>query len=475
MFGILGKIGQATASMVKKGVKFATSDGKSQKVSEKKKNSFLSKHKGKLIIGGAIAVPLLGLLILVMGISPAKPAEPPLVCNTEQNSTAPSGGDGTGEWTQDGTGANKVAKTVWDYWNKKGYSAAAIAGVMGNVYAESGFNPTVAQGGGSMLKDTPEGGGGGLYQFTPYSKFAAIGDKKLEDVGAQNEFVWSSEANGFKGYATITSIGDATQEWFTRYERGAVATAHMEKRTAAAEQAYKMWGSSASKTGSESVIDQSNSNASTNSSNSSASAANQCQTNQSADGNIAKVFDDKLQGLLLNAGLDDPNHMGIGTGSGVHGPGSHDGWDMDPIGDGAGVTSPAIYAITGGKIEGVGRGDNGGLLFVNVKMQNGNFVQYQEFKQGSIPGDIQKGKEIKSGTKVGEIGDAGSTGGIHSGRYVHITYSGKDTPVNAQGGIESWGATKNTLSLGELLGISADRWVHAPQSYKWSDMKSLSK
>ena len=472
------KITEIVSSMTRKVTSKITHSSNKKESDKKKRKSWFR----KLPLG--IKVGIIGTIIVLLGVfyvttlisnGPEKTTTPN-VCSVDQASTDNANDTAiTGDWTKDGTPTNKVAKEIWDFWNKKGYSAAAIAGVVGNVYAESGFVPNKAQGGGSMLKDTPVGGGGGLYQFTPYTKYAKIGDSKWNDVSSQNNFVWDSEAKGFKGYATTTSVNDATQKWFSLYERGAVATAHMEVRNAAAEAAYKMWGSTASQTGSDSVIDQGNDTADANTSDTSATAANDCQTqDNTVDGAIAKPFDDKLKGITLNAGLDDPNHIGIGNTVGVHGPGAHDGWDIDPLGDPSGSSSPAIYAIAGGTIEGLGRGDDGALLFVNIKLTNGNYLQYQEFKAGSIPDSLQKGQTIKAGTKIGEIGDAGSSGGIHSGKYVHIGYSDKTTPVNGHGGIEQWGASKHTLGVAALLGIKDDKWVAAPKTYTWSDMTALS-
>lgn len=430
----------------------------------------------KLAILGAVGLVVLLFIVILASTNNNNTAPQPVVCSVDQSATDNANStDVGGDWIQDGTSANKSAKQIWDYWNKKGYSAAAIAGVLGNVYAESGFVPDKAQGGGSMMKDTPDGGGGGLYQFTPYTRFAKIGDSKWNDVSAQNDYVWDSEAKSFVGYATITNVKDATSKWFSLFERGAVGTAHMDRREAAAEQAYKMWGSTASQTGSESVIDQGNNTANSNNSDSSAASANACQTqNNTVDGSIAKPFADNMKGLTLNAGLDDPNHTGIGNTTGVHGPGAHDGWDVDPLGDPSGSTSPAIYAIAGGKIVGIGRGTDGNLLFINIQLSNGNYLQYQEFKADSIPSDLQKGQSIKAGTKIGEIGDAGSSGGIHSGKYVHITYSDKSTPVNGHGGIEQWGSSTHTLGIAELLGIKTDKWVAASKTYTWKDMTALS-
>lgn len=433
----------------------------------------------KLMIIGLFGILLSVLLVVVMFNSSTGPVDTlPKVCDVSQTSTNNANDSNvTGDWTKEGTSANKVAKEIWDFWNSKGYSAAAIAGVLGNVETESGFVPDRAQGGGSMSNTTPQGGGGGLYQFTPYTKFAEIGDAKWNDVEAQNTFVWNSEANSFRGYATMTNVSEAAQKWFKLYERGDPSVAHMERRQAAAQKAYEMWGSTASQTGSESVIGQTGSASNATLSDASAKEANDCQTQDGAfDGTIARIFDEKYQGLVLNAGLDDQNHIFINSyngGPGVHGPGAHDGWDINAIGDPGGNDSENIYAVAGGKIVGLNRGANGGLLAVVIQLENKNYLQYQEFKTGSIPSDLQKGQNIKAGTKIGEIGSAEGTGGVHMGKYVHVSYYSKDAKLSATDSVTHYGSTKDTLSLGELLGIKADKWVNASQRYTWADMTAI--
>lgn len=434
----------------------------------------------KLMIIGLFGILLSVLFIVLMFNSSTGPVvTPPKVCDVSQTATNNANDSNvTGDWTKEGTATNKVAKEIWDFWNKKGYSAAAIAGVLGNVDVESdGFVPDRAQGGGSMMKDNPVGGGGGLYQFTSYKKFAEIGDAKWNDVEAQNTFVWNSEAHSFRGYATMTNVAEAAQKWFDLYERGDPSAAHMERRQASAQKAYEMWGSTASSTGSESVIGQTGSASNATLSDASAKQANDCQTqNGTFDGTIARIFDEKYQGLVLNAGLDDENHIFINSyngGPGVHGPGAHDGWDINAIGDPGGNDSENIYAVAGGKIVGLNRGANGGLLAVVIQLENKNYLQYQEFKTGSIPSDLQKGQNIKAGTKIGEIGSAEGTGGVHMGKYVHVSYYSKDAKISATDSVTHYGSTKDTLSLGELLGIKADKWVNASQRYTWADMTAI--
>lgn len=410
------------------------------------------------------------------------------VCATGGASDAGADGDTSGvggDWTKEGTKAYKNAQEIFNFWvQKHHFTTAAAAGVVGNVYVESAssFAPDVGQGstnssGGfhSMLKEGPTSGtGGGLYQFTPYTKYAPLGDDKWKSVQKENEFVWNSELKNYHAdLESETDVSKATANWQRKYERPANPNDIQPNRIAAAKKAYTMFadksgGSNDSSSSDDSVINQGSDNSST----SDLSSANACgQSTDTASGERGKIFDSKQNGITLNAGLDDPNHMGIGTGSGVHGPGSHDGWDIDPLATPSGAGDPAIYSVTDGKIKEIGRGTSGGLLFILIQAPDGSYVQYQEFGYNSIPSNLQKGQSIKAGTKIGTIGDAGASGGIHSGRYLHITYADKDTPVNAGAGIASWGATKHTKSPGELFGITADKWVHASKQYKWSDMK----
>lgn len=175
-------------------------------------------------------------------------------------------GGKAGKWTEDGTKANKIAQDMWDYWEDKGFSGAAIAGVMGNVAQEGGFDiPDRAEGhyGGDSKKDgiskgnTPETmdhyptgesgekeGGAGHYQFTPFSKFASEGDSKWESTEKQSDFVWSSEvkdAGWLDDYIELDSVDEAVDMWFSKYERGMELDSEKIK---SAKKAYKTFGGS---------------------------------------------------------------------------------------------------------------------------------------------------------------------------------------------------------------------------------------
>lgn len=150
-----------------------------------------------------------------------------------------------GIWTVDGTPANDTAWEMWNYWKDKGFGGPAISGVMGNVAHEGGFDiPDRAEGhyGGDSetngiaygnipftMSHYPIGktgnreGGAGHYQFTPYSKFAPAGDDRWLSTEAQSDYVWTSEvghASWLHDYIELSSVEQAVEDWFYKYERG---------------------------------------------------------------------------------------------------------------------------------------------------------------------------------------------------------------------------------------------------------------
>lgn len=167
--------------------------------------------------------------------------------DTEAPIAGSSGGSEYGDfWKRKGTKAHEIAQNLWNYWKNKGFGGPAIAGVMGNVAHEGNFDiPDRAEGhyGGDQKSDGisegnvpatgagyPTGksgqveGGAGHYQFTPYSKFAPIGDDKWKSTEKQSDFVWSSEvghATWLEEYINLTSVEEAVGMWFYKYERGA--------------------------------------------------------------------------------------------------------------------------------------------------------------------------------------------------------------------------------------------------------------
>jgi GH25 family lysozyme M1 (1,4-beta-N-acetylmuramidase) len=110
---------------------------------------------------------------------------------------------------------NSVKEQVWNALAGYGYSAAAIAGIMGNIEQESGFDPGVYS----------QDGGGGLVQWTPWgSKIGAYsqevkGDNLAwrNDVGLQMEYLHKTMTNSGRNdtiYSDWVELGGMTYDEF---------------------------------------------------------------------------------------------------------------------------------------------------------------------------------------------------------------------------------------------------------------------
>lgn len=100
--------------------------------------------------------------------------------DSSSSSSKPSGV--TGDWLTPGTDAYKVAQKLFDAFTKDhGTSGAFATGVISDIYGESHLIPDIAEGMqrfGMNSKTPPagmaswdQGGGGGMFQFTPYTKY----------------------------------------------------------------------------------------------------------------------------------------------------------------------------------------------------------------------------------------------------------------------------------------------------------------
>lgn len=162
-----------------------------------------------------------------------------------------------GDWTKKGTWGYKAAKTIFDYFVSKGFSGAAAAGVVGNAYAESNFNPTISAGNGD--------GGWGVFQFTPPSTHLPHFDwRHHHTVKDQCEAIWTdyqganTPAGGLKHapfikkYANETSPTKAARDFCINVEEGNLAatsayygqTIRGHVRDDAAKTAYELFGGS---------------------------------------------------------------------------------------------------------------------------------------------------------------------------------------------------------------------------------------
>ena len=150
-----------------------------------------------------------------------------------------------------GKGAD-VPETVWNFLASKGVVSVAIAGIMGNMWAESRYNPSANQ-----LDNEPNmnpyKAGVGLCQWTETRKdtlnsVAAGMGTTWTDVNAQLTHLWNEIGPGgyyhehLQAMCKMSDVAQATQYWFSNFEVGNPAYAHMDERIAAAQEAFQKQG-----------------------------------------------------------------------------------------------------------------------------------------------------------------------------------------------------------------------------------------
>ena len=141
-----------------------------------------------------------------------------------------------------------TAKVIWDFLTGKGLNAFAVAGIMGNLNAESALNPknlqqtyekklgytdasyTEAVDNGTYGNFVKDSAGYGLAQWTYWSRKQALLEyaqsvkKSIGDLGMQLEFMWK-ELQGYKAVMAVlksaTSVKQASDIILTGYEKPA--------------------------------------------------------------------------------------------------------------------------------------------------------------------------------------------------------------------------------------------------------------
>lgn len=139
---------------------------------------------------------------------------------------------------------------IWNYLKSKGLNDYGIAGMMGNLFAESGLKPTNLQqtyekslghSDDSYTKAVDDGtytnfvkdkAGYGLAQWTYWSRkqnllqFAKAEGKSIGDLEMQLDFLWKELSEGYKSILntlkTATSVRQASDAVLVSYERPAV-------------------------------------------------------------------------------------------------------------------------------------------------------------------------------------------------------------------------------------------------------------
>lgn len=160
---------------------------------------------------------------------------------------------------------SSTERTIWNYFCCKGFSPAGVAGLMGNLYAESGLNPinlqntyekrlgltdaeyTAAVDSGSYSNFVRDSAGYGLAQWTYWSRkeamlnYARKTGASIGDLMMQLDFMFQE----LKGYVavfqvlrTARTVKEASDIVLTKYERPANMSNAVKVKRAGFGQAY---------------------------------------------------------------------------------------------------------------------------------------------------------------------------------------------------------------------------------------------
>lgn len=155
---------------------------------------------------------------------------------------------------------------TWKYLKSKGLNDYGAAGLMGNLYAESGLNPknlqnsyekklgytdaqyTAAVDNGKYKNFVKDSAGYGLAQWTYWSRKQALIDfcktagTSIGDLDMQLNFLWKELSDGYRGVINVlmnaTSVIEASNTVLLQFERPADQSASVQLKRAEYGQAY---------------------------------------------------------------------------------------------------------------------------------------------------------------------------------------------------------------------------------------------
>ncbi|WP_181399548.1 M23 family metallopeptidase [Apilactobacillus timberlakei] len=333
-----------------------------------------------------------------------------------------------GSWQTKGTKPYNVAKMTYQQARTYHFTPASAAGVVGSVIQEGGKygNADQAQGyygsddktnGLAYGNDTADASGnklgGGIFQISPYTKFANLNDKKWLSIAEQFKKVFGGKipgALGSKPFSAISGMGkrsDVSQaaDDFWSWEGGT----NPEVRRQNAAIAYKLFASDESANSGIADMD-ANANAG------SEKKSNSCSNDDVSDGDVDSngwVYPVSTKGVKYGT-TDDGFNVGLQSFSGSRpgGKGQHDGFDF-----GSGKYSGPIRASHSGTVVMAGispfpLGDYNSYIVIKG---GGLYQVYQEFGQNGSGVDVQKGQSVKAGDKIGNYAGASSNLHMHFG------------------------------------------------------------
>ena len=158
-------------------------------------------------------------------------------------------------------------KVIWDYFKAKGLNDFGIAGLMGNLYAESGLKPTNLQNTyekklgytdaeytaavdqGKYTNFVKDSAGYGLAQWTYWSRkqnlldFAQSKNKSIGDLNMQLDFLYKELSEGYKNsvlkvLCEAKSVLEASNSVLLKFERPADQSETVQNKRAGFSQTY---------------------------------------------------------------------------------------------------------------------------------------------------------------------------------------------------------------------------------------------
>jgi len=171
--------------------------------------------------------------------------------------------------------AEDNAAKIWKYLIGKGLSECGVAGLMGNLHAESAFAPnnlqntyskklgmtdaeyTAAVDSGAYTNFVRDSAGYGLAQWTYWSRkeglltFAKAAGKSIGDLGMQLDFLWKELSEGYtsvlRALRNAKTVREASDVVLTKYERPADQSESVKKKRAQYGETFlKKYGGKAS-------------------------------------------------------------------------------------------------------------------------------------------------------------------------------------------------------------------------------------
>lgn len=155
---------------------------------------------------------------------------------------------------------------IWNYLKSKGLNDFGVAGLMGNLYAESALNPknlqqtfekklgytdatyTESVDNGTYTNFVKDSAGYGLAQWTYWSRkqnllnFAQAAGKSIGDLDMQLDFLWKELNDGYRGVLDLlrnaTSVLEASNEILFKFERPANQGISVQEKRANYGQVY---------------------------------------------------------------------------------------------------------------------------------------------------------------------------------------------------------------------------------------------